>query len=372
MTIRIREVQTPSDKERFIKLPWKIYQGDKNWVQPLLMERRAFLNPQKNPFFEHSEVSLFMALDEAGSEVGRIAGIVNHNHVSTHNEKAGFFGLFESVNDPEVAQRLFETAVGFLRSRGMTIMRGPENMSVNDDLGLLIKGFDSPPVFMMPYNPPYYEKLLESFGFAKAMDLYAYYGETNGKIPERLKRGFELGKKRYNIAIRSINLKDFDGEIDRIKEIYNRAWEQNWGAVPMTDREFQYVAKDLKHVLDPGLCLIAEVDGKTAGFSLGIPDFNQVLIHLNGRLFPLGIFKLLYYRRKVDTIRLLIMGVLKEYRRMGLDMAFIYETYKRSMEKGYYRGEMSWILENNATMNNTLLTLGYRLYKTYRLYDYQL
>lgn len=372
MVVRVREVQSRSDKEHFIKLPWKVYQGDRNWVPPLIMERRAFLNPQKNPFFEHSDVGLFLVLDGSGNEVGRIASIVNHNHIKTHNENAGFFGLFECVHDPDVAHKLFETAADFLRSRGMTIMRGPENMSVNDDMGLLINGFDAPPFLMMPHNPPYYEKLVESFGFVKVIDLYAYYGDTDGSIPERLRRGLELGRKRYNFTIRTINLKDFDREVKLIKEIYNQAWEQNWGAVPMTDREFQYLAKDLRQIIDPELCLIAEVNGKTAGFSLALPDFNQVLIHLNGRLFPLGIFKLLYYRRRIDAIRVITMGVLQEYRRTGLDSALIHETYDRGIRNGYYRGEMSWILETNTPMNNALLHLGFRLYKTYRLYDYKL
>jgi GNAT superfamily N-acetyltransferase len=372
MDVRTREVRRRSERNRFIKFPWKIYQGDKNWVPPLLMERRAFLNPRKNPFFEHSEIGLFMALDGAGRDVGRIAAIVNHNHIRVHNEKVGFFGLFESVDDPGVAHRLFETAAGFLRSRGMEVMRGPENMSINDDLGLLIEGFDSPPSLMMPYNPPYYQNLLESFGFIKAIDLYAYHGESDGSIPDRLQRVTELSKRRHQISIRPIEMSNFDGEVKRIQEIYNSAWEQNWGAVPMTDREFQYVAKDLKQFVDPNLCLIAEIGGKLAGFSLALPDFNQVLMHMNGRLFPLGILKLLYYRRKINALRVITMGVLKEYRRKGLDAAFIFETYKRGIERGYYRGEMSWVLETNATMNNTLLNLNFRAYKTYRLYDCRL
>ncbi len=372
MAVRIREVHTPGDRRRFVRLPWKIYKGDRNWVPPLLQERLTFLNPSRNPFFEHSEVGLFMALDSADRELGRIAAIVNHNHIRTHNEKVGFFGLFESVKDPEVAHRLFETAAGFLRNRGMAIMRGPENMSVNDDLGLLIDGFDSPPFLMMPHNPEYYAGLLGSFGFTKCIDLYAYFGATKKVNTERLERGVEISKRRHRLAIRTINMKDFENEVRRIQGVYNEAWEQNWGAVAMTDREFEYVARDLKQVLDPDLCLLAEVDGKTAGFSLALPDFNQVLIHLNGRLFPLGIFKYLYYRRRIDRVRVLTMGVIKQYRRTGLDMAFVYETYKVGMNKGYYSGEMSWILETNTPMNNALLNLGFRVHKTYRLYDFKL
>ncbi len=373
MKVRVQEVRSRTDRERFIKFPWKVYRGDRNWVPPLLMERRAFLNPAKNPFFEHSDVALYLAFDEAGNEAGRIAAIVNQNHIRIHGEKVGFFGLFESVDDPEVARALFETAAAYLRSKGMKVMRGPENMSINDDVGLLIKGFEFPPVLMMPHNPPYYEKLVEGSGFTKAMDLYAYWGESDGSsIPERLKRGTELSMKRYRINIRTVRMEDFDAELNRIQVLYNQAWEQNWGAVPLTDREFSYLAKDLKQILDPELCLIAEVEGKPAGFSLALPDFNQVLAHLNGRLFPVGILKLLYFRRKISRIRVLTMGVLKEYRRMGLDSALIFETYRRGHGRGYRAGEMSWILENNASMRNALVNIGFIPYKIYRLYDYPL
>ncbi len=372
MTIRIHEVQSSGERLRFIKFPWKIYRNERNWVPPLISERQKFLNPKRNPFFEHSDVSLFMAHDNAGNALGRIAGIVNRNHIEIQNEKAGFFGLFESVDDPEVAGRLFDAAADFLRSKGMTLMRGPANMSVNDDLGLLIKGFDTPPVFMMPYNPQYYVGLVENYGFRKAMDLIAYYGESNGCIHERLLRGVELSRKRYKFSIRTIDMRDFDQEVKRIRDLYNRAWERNWGAVAMTDKEFDYVAQDLKQVIDPGLCLIAEVGGITAGFSLALPDFNQVLTHLNGRLFPLGIFKILYYRRRINAIRVITMGVLPEYRRMGLDVAFMHATYERSLKKGYYSGEMSWVLESNACMNNSMINLGYVAYKTYRVYDFPL
>ena len=333
MNTLIREVQTKRDKDRFIRFPWKIYRDNPNWVPPLIIERRAFLNPKENPFFDHAEVRLFLASDGAGNDVGRIAAIVNHNHVKTHNENAGFFGLFESIKDQEVARALFDAAAGFLRSRGMKIMRGPENMSINDDVGLLIKGFDLPPALMMPYNPPYYEALVESYGFSKAMDLYAYFGVTDGTIPERLERAAEIGQKRYRYAIRTIDMKNFAGEVERIRQIYNQAWEQNWGAVAMTDREFDHLAKDLKLIIAPELCLLAEVDGKPAGFSLALPDFNQVLIHLNGRLFPLGLFKLLYFKRRITRVRIITMGVLPEYRRMGIDMAFIRETYKGCLKR---------------------------------------
>jgi len=369
----LREITTRPDLNRFIRFPWKIYKNDKNWVPPLIAERRELLNPRKNPFFEHAEVKLYMAADEAGGELGRIAAILNHNHNRTHGEKTGFFGLFECADHQAAADRLFDAAAGFLRSRGMEIMRGPENLSVNDDIGLLIEGFDSPPMVMMPHNPPYYEKLIEGHGFKKTMDLFAYYGEYQaGRIPEQVARGAEIARRRQHFTIRTLRMNDFDAELARIHAIYTSAWEENWGAVAMTDREFNHLAVSLKQVVDPELCLIAEIRGEPAAFSLALPDLNQVLIRLNGRLFPFGIFKFMYYKRKIDALRIITMGVLKKFRHQGIDSCLYYEAYRRALAKGIWRGEMSWILENNTVMNRIVENLGFRIYKKYRLYDFPL
>lgn len=331
------------------------------------------MDPGKNPFFEHSRVRFFLATDEGGAELGRIAGIVNSNHVRTHNEKVGFWGLFEAINDKAVADGLFDAAARFLRTHGMEVMRGPENMNVNDDIGLLIRGFDTPPMIMMPHNPPYYEQLVEGYGFMKVMDLYAYYGEAkSGHIPDRITRGIELTNQKCAFTVRCARMDEFDAEVARIHKVYTSAWEENWGAVAMTDREFQYLARNLKPAIDPDLCLIAEVNGEIAGFALALPDYNQALIHLNGRLFPFGIARLFYYRRKIDAIRVITMGVLKKFRRMGIDNFLYFEIYKRALAKGLWRGEMSWILEANAIMNRILQHLGFSIYKTYRLYDFKL
>jgi ribosomal protein S18 acetylase RimI-like enzyme len=368
--MRVREAATSADRDRFIRLPWEIYRQDACWVPPLISEVRAFLDPLRNPFFEHAEVKLFLVCDDAGAPRGRIAAIVNRRHVEQHGEAAGFFGLFECRDDPEAAAALFDAAGGFLKSRGMTVMRGPENMSVNDDIGLLVEGFDSPPAIMMPYNPRYYPARVEACGFRKSMDLCAWYGDARElEIPEKIGRGIELCKRRFGFRVRSLDLRRFDEELRSIHAVYTQAWERNWGAVSMTQKEFDHLAAQLKPVVDPDLCLIAEVGGEVAGFSLALPDFNQVLIHLDGRLFPFGIFKLLWYRRKIDMIRILTAGVIQKFRHMGIDSCFYYETWKRGNAKGIYRGEMSWILENNAPMNNALRNLGFKIYKRYRLYD---
>ncbi len=381
----VSEVLTQGDMERFIRFPWTIYRHDPNWVPPLISDYRAFLDRRKNPFFEHAEVQFLLASDTAGRICGRIAAIVNHRHIELQGEKAGFFGLFECENDPAVASALFGAAADFLKSRGMTVVRGPENMSVNDDIGLLIEGFDSPPAIMMPFNRPYYPDLVESCGFRKAMDLLAYYGDSwEQAIPEKVARGIELCKRRYNFQVRPVDRSRLDEDlsfqvrpVDRsrldedlsgVYRVYTEAWEENWGAVAMTRKEFDYLATQFKGAMDPDLFLIATVGGEVVGFSLALPDFNQVLIRLNGRMFPFGILKLLWYRRKIDMIRVITTGILKPYRQRGIDSCFYYETWNRATAKGMHRGEMSWILEDNAAINNAMRNLGLRVYKRYRLY----
>ncbi len=366
----VNEVITAGDMDRFIRFPWTIYRHDPNWVPPLISDVRAFLDRKTNPFFEHADVTFFLAVDPAGRIRGRIAAIVNRRHIERHGEKVGFFGLFECENDRAVAASLFGAAADFLRSHGMTLMRGPENMSVNDDIGLLVDGFDSPPAIMMPFNRPYYPDLVESCGFRKKMDLFAYYGDTRKQqIPERVVRGIERCQRRFKFQVRSIDLSRLDAEMTDVYKVYSQAWEENWGAVAMTRKEFDYLAAQFKGALDPDLFLIATVGGEMAGFSLALPDFNQALIKLNGRLFPFGFLKLMWHRRKIDMIRVITTGILKKYRRQGIDSCFYYETWTRSTAKGMPRGEMSWILEDNAAMNNALQNLGLRVYKRYRIYD---
>jgi hypothetical protein len=374
MAISIREVTSEKEKLVFIKLPWHIYRHDRHWVPPLLIDRKAFLNPNKNPFFKNAKVQLFLAIGDDGRARGRIAAIVSDNHLKTHNDGAGFFGLFECVDHQEIAKMLFDRAGAWLREQGMSIMRGPMSLNINDEIGLLVNGFDSPPVIMLPHNPPYYEVLICAYGFKKEIDWYAYYIDAPDRtIPERLVKGAELAQKRNKFTIRSVNLKHFDEEVASIYNIYNKAWEKNWGAVAFTKEEFFHLAKDLKLIVIPELALLAEVDGKAVGVSLALPDINQALKHVkNGRLLPFGIIKLLWHKRKIDMIRLAIMGVLEEYRNMGIETCFIHQTYVNGLKKGIWRCEMSQILENNGPMNNVLIKLGASRYKTYRIYDYKL
>ncbi|MCJ7509182.1 MAG: N-acetyltransferase [candidate division Zixibacteria bacterium] len=366
--LTIIPVQTKKELKQFILLPWKIYKGDKNWVPPLISERKDFLNPQKNPFFKHAEVKFFLA--KKGNEVvGRIAGIVNHLHIQTHNEKCGFFGLFECIEDYEVAKALLDTAKTWLKSKGMERMRGPADFSSNDQWGFLLEGFDSPPVFMMPYNPKYYLEFMERYGLKKSKDLYAYYLNRDKKPPERIYKVAEKIKQKENLVVRKINMDDFESEVKKIKEIYNLAWSRNWGAIPMTDEEFSHMAKEMKQIMDKDLIFIAEVDGNPAGFSLAIPNVNEALIKLNGRLFPFGIFKLLYYAKKIKSSRIITMGVIHKYQKRGIDNIFYTQTFDEGVKKGYIWGELSWILEDNVLMNRAAELMNARLYKKYRIYE---
>jgi len=368
MSVSVYEVKTSSDLRKFIKLPWKIYKGNPNWVPPLILDVKTKLNPRKNPYFEHSQAKYFLAKMN-GKIAGRIAATVNSNHNKANNENIGFFGFFECIDDKSVSKALFTAAANYLKFQGVEGIRGPANFTSNDDWGLLIDAFDKPPALMMPYNPKYYIDLIEDFGFKKSMDLLAYWMNKH-EITDRVIRAAELIKKRTKITVRPVNMKDFDNEVKRIREVYNSAWEQNWGFVPMTEREFSHIAKDLKMIVNPEILLLAENGDKPVGFSMALPDANQAIKHANGRLFPFGLFKLLYHMKKINSVRVLTMGVIKEFRNRGIDAVFYYETFKRGTKIGFNEGEFSWVLEINEDMRKAAQNLGAKLYKTYRLYDY--
>lgn len=355
----------------FIKLPWKIYKDDKNWVPPLISERKEFLDKRKNPFFKHAEVVFYLA-KKHGKVVGRIAGIVNRNHIEFQKEKVGFFGFFECVEDYKVAKILLDGVKNWLKSKGMEIMRGPANFSSNEEWGMLLEGFDSPPVFMMTYNPKYYLDFMEKYGMEKARDLYAYFIDKNFPPPERVVKMAASIKQKENIKLHSVDMKNLENEAEKIKAIYNSAWSPNWGFVPMTDEEFDHMVKGLKQIVDPYLVFIAEVDGKPAGFSLALPDVNLVLHKINGRLFPFGLLKLLWHtkiKNKINGVRIITMGVVPEFQKRGIDTVFYVETYNVGVKRGYTWAELSWVLEDNLKMNRILELLGARLYKKYRIYE---
>lgn len=367
--IEIKTVRINKDLNQFIKLPWKIYHGDPNWVPPLIIDMKKMLDKKKNPFFEHSDAELFLAYNN-GETVGRIAAILNNNHNQMHNEKVGFFGFFESIQDPAVSNELLRTASTWAKDKNLTHLRGPMNFSTNDSCGFLSDGFDSPPVILMPYNPKYYLELMDKFGLSKTKELYAYYFNRDMPIPERFEKLAKRTLEDESIRFRTLNLKDFRNEVETVKSIYNEAWLANWGFVPMTDAEFMHMAKDLKTIVDPDIVYFADVDGEPAGFSLSLPDYNQILKDINGRLLPFGIFKLLWNKKKINRIRVITLGVKPKYqRKRGLAPTFYYETYTRGKKKGYALAEFSWILEDNVLMNRALEGLGAKLYKKYAIYE---
>jgi hypothetical protein len=337
-------------------------------VPPLIGEVKKLLSPAKNPFWQHAEAAYFLARRD-GTVVGRIATIVNHRHNEFHNEKAGFFGFFESLNDTAVSLALYEKAAQWLSGKGMTLMRGPANPSSNDDWGFLLEGYDEPPTVMMPYNPAYYHELARDAGLTKVKDLYAFFIDQTSEIPEKALRVAAIAQKKTGVVVRPLDMKDLDNEVRRIKEVYNSAWELNWGFVPMTDEEIEHLAADLKRIAIPDLVLMAEVDGKPAGVSIAIPNINEVLHNMNGRLFPFGWLKFLLGFRRIKRVRIIVMGVVKEYRKRGIDAVFYVDTYKNGVKHGFTEGEMSWVLEDNDMTNRSIEMFGGRLYRRYRLYE---
>lgn len=331
------------------------------------------LDRQRNPFFDHGEAAYFLA-ERDGRVVGRIAAITNALHNSTHHDRVGFFGFFESENAHEVTDALCEVAAAWLREHGCDTMRGPASFSVNDECGLLVQGFDTPPALMMPHNPPYYEALLIGSGFVAVKDLLVYEGghlEHFVPSPPRLARAVEIMKARLGITVRPLDLSRFDEEVAAIKRVYNAAWEKNWGFVPMTDREIDHLAQQFKPVVVPDQVPIAEKDGEVIGFGLALPDLNEVL-RTNRRGYLLPVLPRLLWALKRETIRrarIPLLGILPEFRGKGLDSVLYHQVWNKSGEHGMYWGEGGWILADNEPMKLGLTKMGFQQYKTYRLYD---
>jgi GNAT superfamily N-acetyltransferase len=332
------------------------------------MDIRKVLSKEKNPFFQHAEVEYFLAEGESAKVVGRIAAIHNHRHNEFQEDSTGFFGFFECTNDQSVANALFTAAAGWLRDRGLDTMRGPASFSTNDECGLVVDGFDTPATILNPHNPRHYVDLVERAGLTKSMDLYQYQ-TVNPQLPERLLRGAKLVMQRKKITMRGLDKKNFDQEVEKIKKIYNHAWEKNWGFIPMTDAEIDHMAKDLKPVVVPDLVVFVEKEGEPIGFAAALPDLAIALrSNPSGRLFP-GIIKILWKARKLKRIRILLLGILKEYRNTGADALMYHWIWEKGYALGYRWAEAGWILEDNTAMNNGLIRLGFEPYKTLRFYD---
>jgi GNAT superfamily N-acetyltransferase len=366
--VKIVKVESRNDLKKFIHLPWKIYKDDPNWVPPLVYDLKERLNREKNPFFEHAEMELFFALknDEI---TGRIAAIVDENHNQSHGEKIVFFGLYESFDDLDTAKSLLDKVAEWGKEKGMDVLRGPVNLSMNDECAFLIEGFDSPPVIMMPYNPPYYLEIMENCGLRKAKDLLAFYMTKDHETAARVQEIGERIKEVTNITLRTLKRKSADKEAEKIKFIYNHAWEKNWGFVPWTEKEMSYMVKKLKMIVDESLVILAEDKGKPVAFILGLPNYNEVFKRMNGRLTPLGILKFFLYRKKIKGMRGIVFGVLKEYRMTGLSYLLYSELERNAQAQGYEWAETSWQLEDNEPINRFIASVGGKVYKKYRMYE---
>ena len=364
--IEVSQVITRRDRDAFIKFPWRIYANDPAWVPPLLIERKAFLDRKRHPFYEHGDAALFFARRD-GKVVGRIMASDDPNYNALHQTNVGCFGLFDCIDDVDVAAALFEAAGDWLRGKGRSDVLGPIDYSTNYICGLLIDGFEHPPTLLTAHNPPYYRRLIEACGFTKEKDWYAWWFAN---FPEPMRRLRRIAKARGNkegISIQPINLNDLVGESRRLRAVFNQAWESNWGFVPFTEAEAEHMAKEMKPVLEPKTTLIARIGNEPVGFVICVPDINVVLRRINGRLLPFGLLKLLYYRSRIKTVRFVALGVVEKYRRAGIAEMLVLRVMEEAVKRGY-TGELSMTLEDNFMINRFLEAIGAERYKTYRIY----
>ncbi|WEA00625.1 hypothetical protein [Mucilaginibacter sp. SJ] len=367
--IQIKSITPKDGLTAFIDFPYDLYKDDSNYVPELFIAQKELFT--KHPFHEHSSVQYFLAYD-GDKVVGRIAAILNNRHNEYNHAADGFFGFFDCIDDQIVANLLFGAVTEWLEHRNVKHIIGPANFSFNETCGLLIEGFEFSPVVMMPYNPAYYQRLIENIGFTKKIDLLAFrFGEDDyddksvrllDPILERLKRN--------RIVLRKIDMKNFKREAVSIREVYNKAWDKNTGFVPMTDHEFDHIGKEMKMILDPDFCQLAEQDGQIVGFALAVPDFNQVLKKVKrGRLFPNGLIKILLNKKKITGIRIILLGVVDSYRKMGIEACLYGTIIKEYRRKNLKYAEASWTLENNHLINSAIVAIKGEPYKKYRIYE---
>jgi GNAT superfamily N-acetyltransferase len=355
--------------KEFVELPFELYRDDTYWVPPLRIAVKELLDREKHPFYANADAEFFLARQN-GRVVGRVAAIIDRTHNRVHQENAGFFGFYESVNDVAVARALLERAREWTFSRGAVLMRGPVNPSTNYECGMLIEGFDMSPMVMMTYNPRYYPELMEQVGLHKAKDLYAYLSNANVIEMKKIERVADKVLATNGVRVRPINMKDFSAEVARVWDVYCAAWARNWGFVPMSREEFFQMGKEMKMILKPDLVLIGEVGNRVVGFALALPDVNQALKPAGGSLFPTGLLKILYYQRLIKNVRVLALGVVEEFRASGLAAGFYATLVRNARKLGFGDCEMSWILEDNVLMNRSLEVMGAKRYKTYRIYEW--
>jgi GNAT superfamily N-acetyltransferase len=369
----IKPVATRAEKRLFLGFPWKLYRGDPNWIPPLRLDQEELVGYKRHPFYEKNEVQTYLAL-RSGAVVGRIAAILNRTHNEYHKDIRGFWGFFECVDDQEAANGLFDAVKAWFAERDIHCLRGPANPSANYTLGMLIEGFDSPPYFMMTYNPEYYPRLVEGYGFQKAQDLYAYWGNI-GMLPDAVSRFNSLMQQiieHFDLTIRPLDKSRFREEIQEFLTVYNRSMSNMWGFVPMSEGEIHHAAKNLRHLLVPELALTAEVDGKMIGATFCLLDYNPTIKAIDGRLFPFGFLRLILGKRKIKKIRLISANVVPEYQRMGMGLVLLGRLVPFCRKWGMEEVEFSWIAESNWLSRGSLEKGGAKKAKTYRVYDLDL
>lgn len=370
----IKPIDSKKDKKAFVLFTQEVYKNNTNWVQPLTMDIMPKLDTKTHPFFLNGSMQLFMAYQVSDNKiVGRIAAITNKAHNDVHNDNVGFFGFFECINNQEVANLLFDTAAKWLKNRNYSSMQGPASPSSNYEYGLLTEGFDDPPRLMMSYNPPYYQNLIENYGFDIAKKLVAYRLVRERSLSnEKIVRVAKLARERAGLQIRQANLKNLKEEVKNIKEIYNKAWALNWGFVPLSDAEIDAMAKELGMLADKEFVLFGYINDQLVGFALAMRDYNFIIKQMNGNLFPFNFLKIFTQKNKIKWSRVITLGILPEYQRKGLDAVFYYELLKGAEKLGIELAEASWILEDNLMMNRGAIALEGEIYKRYNVYDKEL
>jgi GNAT superfamily N-acetyltransferase len=370
--VRVKAVETYEDERLFLEFPWSLYRDDPNWIPPIRMDQKELVGFAEHPFYEKNEAQTFLAFRD-GQVCGRISAIHNRVHNEYRGEQIGFFGFFECIDDQQVADALFNAARSWLAQRGLLTLRGPTNPGFNYTQGLLIEGFDSPPTFMMTYNPPYYSRLLEGYGFRKAQDLYAYYGNLDMLPKSSAKLGPVADQiaERFGIRIREVNRWRFRQDVELFLDLYNRAMSHHWGFSPMSPAEMSHMAASLRHLVVPELALAAEIDGKTIGAVFALPDYNPRIRQIDGKLFPFGFIRLLWGKRRIKKVRILAAAVNPEYQRMGVGIVLLRAMVPKAMVNGLQEAEYSWVMESNQLSRGSLEKGGARRIKSYRLYDWE-
>lgn len=366
----VQSVSSRRQRKDFLEFPWALYRNDPNWIPPLRQNLAEMVGFRPHPFHEHNRVQTFVAY--RGSEVcGRVAAILNQGHIDRYHERRGFFGFFECVDDQQVANGLFDAVRAWFAEQDIRQLRGPTNPSMNYELGALIEGFGTPPTFMMTYNPPYYARLIETYGFRKTQDLYAYEGHVDmlPKVTAKLGPISEQIKQYCQVTVRPMDRSRFLEEVTTFLDIYNRSLTNTWGFVPMSDGEVRHMAKGLRHLIVPELALAAEVDGRVIGAVFALPDYNPRIKAIDGRLLPFGFIRLLRAKQAIKRLRMISTNVLPEYQLSGVGLVLLSGLVPKALEWGVEEAEFSWVLESNAFSRGSLEKGGARRSKTYRLYD---